>query len=140
MILDIENAIVARLEQEIGSLAKVTTANELADLEERAQITPAVHVIYGGYTPTNQAGQGAAQEIETRWIIVIAIRTARRDGATDKADPIIDTAFKALAGWKPKTGSRPMQLRSGPQAAHSNGFAYYPLAFATRETLRGDRA
>lgn len=136
MILDTETAIVERLEEALEGQARIQTAQQLADVEERQQLTPAVHVIYSGYTPTREVGEGAVQEIETRWMIVVAVRSARRNGTTEKADPIFDGAIKALAGWKPGNGKRALKLAPAPAAEHRAGFSYYPLMFVSRETVR----
>jgi len=136
MILDVETAIVSRL-QAHGVCEAVYTASELSAITERAQITPAVHVIYSGYSPTREVGRGAIQEVETRWTVVVAVRSARRDGPHEKADQIFDDVIAALAGWSPGEGRSPLRLTAAPAAEHRPGFSYYPVQFTTRETVRG---
>ncbi len=140
MFSGIETEIVNRLQAVIPAPTRVFRAADLAEVDEHAQFTPAVHVVLGGYTPTQETGNGAIQEIETRWFIVVAVRTAAGNAPThEQADPILDAAFAALAGWRP-TGARPLKLAAGPQPVYEAGFAYYPLVFTTRHTLRGSAA
>jgi len=137
MILDVEDAIVARLEARIPDV-RIYRATELSDINETAQVTPAVHVVYGGYAPTKEVGHGAIQEIETRWMAVVAVRSARRGDTHDKADAIFDSVIAALAGWRPADGKTALKLMAAPPAEHRPGFSYYPIQFATKETVRGD--
>lgn len=136
MILDAETAILERLKQELDAGIAVQSAQQISDVEERQQVTPAVHVIYSGYTPTREVGEGTIQEIETRWMIVVAVRSARRGGQAEKADPIFNQAIKALSGWKPAPGAKALKLAPAPAAEHQAGFSYYPLMFTSRETIR----
>ncbi len=140
MFVEVEQSIVTRLEQTIPAPARVFRAADLAAIEEQAQFTPAVHVVLAGYTPTQEAGGGAIQEIETHWFVVVAVRNASGDTAThNDADPLLDAVFNALAGWRP-TNAKPLRLAAGPQPMYEAGFAYYPLVFTTRQTLRSGAA
>jgi len=138
MFLDIEQGIIALLQPAVPAPAKVMRAADLAGIDEQAQFTPAVHVIYAGYRPTRDLGGGTIAEIETRWFIVIAVRNARGNVDThEDAEPLLTAAFTALAGQKPTQDARPLTLSGGPQPSYNAGFAYYPLVFTTRQTLRG---
>jgi hypothetical protein len=136
MFLDVEDAIVDRLNERLAGTA-VLTAEELSDINERQQVTPAVHVIYSGYRPTREVGDGIVQEIETQWTVVIAVRSARRGGVREKAAPVMREVIKALAGWRPDKSHSTLKLASAPSAAHNPGFSYYPVQFTTRESVRG---
>lgn len=136
MFLDIQDAIVDRLKAAEPD-AHIAIADELADLEERQQRTPAIHVIYQGYTPTRDLGEGHIQEIQTVWTVVVAVRSAREGGTREQAGPLLDAAFTALAGQRPTPDTSPLRLQAGPGSVHRPGFSYYPLTFATRQTVRG---
>lgn len=138
MILDTEQLIVDRLTEQLRGVAKVFTADELSSIAEKQQVTPAVHVVYGGYSPTREVGNGAIQEVETRWTLVVAVRTARSHSNMEKASPIIDAVISAVAGWKPGNQRAHLKLSAAPAAAHTPGFSYYPIQFTTKETVRGE--
>jgi hypothetical protein len=146
MFLEVENAIAARLTEKLGALVKyVYTAAELAEVEEESQKTPAVLVSYNGYQPIvpNGGSQGKIQLMEKSWLVVPHVRSARetrtQQGARDEASPIISVVLEALCGWRPLVdGEMPLLLASAPGAAFTDaGFAYYPIAFTNRRTIRG---
>lgn len=142
----VEDAIVDRLKEKLGSLVKyVYTAAELAQVEEESQKTPAVMVAFDGYAPVvpNGGSQGKIQLVEKAWLVVPHVRNARgartQEGARDEASQIIDCVMKALIGWRPPIeGEMPLALSAAPGAAFTDaGFAYYPIAFTNRRTYRG---
>ena len=141
MFLVTEQAIASHLEQALPAGVRVFKAAELSGISDKAQFTPAVHVIFGGYSPTQETAAGAIQEVETRWYIVVAVRHARGNAAThEDADPLLDTVFHTLGGWRPSRGMTPLKLADGPRPLYESGFAYYPLVFTTRQTLRSGAA
>lgn len=142
-----EDAIVARLTEKLGSLVKkVYTAGELTQVEETKQFTPNAHVIYNGYapSPSNNGSQGKIQGVDKAWIVVVSVRNAQGTqssaGARDEASPIIDKCLAALLGWRaPIAGEMPLALSPAPGASFSDaGFAYYPIAFTNGRTYRGE--
>lgn len=146
MFVEVENAIAERLTQKLGALVKyVYTAAELAQVEEESQKTPAVLVAFNGYQPINPAGGslGKIQLMEKAWLVVphvrSAIETRVQKGARDESSPIIKGVLEALCGWRPTVdGEMPLQLAAAPGAAFTDaGFAYYPIAFTNRRTIRG---
>lgn len=136
MFIEVGDAIIERLNEQIPDIP-VYTAEQLSELEERAQTTPALHVIYSGFRPTRDVANGLIQEIETLWTVVVAVRSARRRGVSEKAAPIFNAAVQALAGWKPAQGITALKLSSSPGAAHNPGFSYYPIQFTVQQTVRG---
>lgn len=144
-----EAAIVARLKSKLGAAVKsVYTAAEFADVEEASQFTPAVGVVYGGYSPTQQQAMGKVQEIEQTWLCIVAVRSAfktrTRAGAREDSSPIVRGVLEALIGWRPADadgpidGETPLRLTDAPEARFSDaGVAYYPIAFTNRRTYRG---
>jgi len=137
MILNVESAIVQRLTQKVADV-HIATADQLSEVSERQQVTPALHVIYSGFSPTREIGQGTVQEIESRWTIVIAIRSARRGGTKEKADTLFDSVISAISGFKPTASHAALKLSGSPGAQHVPGFSYYPIQFVTKETVRGN--
>lgn len=146
MFVAVENAIAQRLTEKLGALVKyVYTSAELAEIEEESQKTPAVLVAFNGYQPiaANGGSQGKIQMIEKSWLVVPHVRSAidtrSHKGAKDEASPIITGVFEALCGWRPPIeGEMPLTLSGAPGAAFTDaGFAYYPIAFTNRRTIRG---
>ncbi|ACL71489.1 conserved hypothetical protein [Thioalkalivibrio sulfidiphilus HL-EbGr7] len=139
--LALEPLIEARLKAHLPAGVHVLTAADLAGVEERAQVTPAVHLIYRGYRPTQDQGQGKIQEIEQIWWTVVAVRSARDikggSGTREQAGPIIDAVLEALMGWRPIEGYLPLKLAPSAAPAYRAGFAYHPLGWTTRTTKRG---
>lgn len=138
MILIVEDAIVDRLEEALGDEVRVLRAADLAEVKDRSQVAPAVHVIYGGYEPVSDVDGGSVQYLETRWIIVVVSKHARGSvEARSRIDGWIDKVFTSLAGWRPGAAQRRMRLRTAPSPVYQTGLAFFPLAFTTRTTLRG---
>lgn len=136
-----EPLIEARLKAVLPTGVHVLTAADLAGVEERQQVTPAVHVIYRGYRPTQDQGQGRIQEIEQTWWTVVAVRSVRDiksgAGSREEAGPIVDATLEALMGWRPLDGFLPLKLAPATAPAYRAGFAYHPLGWTTRTTKRG---
>jgi len=144
----IEEAIVARLEQKLiteqtPALVKhVYSAAQVAQTEERLQLSPAATVIYNGYRTGDQVGQGAVQHVTFTFLVVVSVRNARAAGVSlgvrEDAAPIMDACLEALLGFRPVTGCTPLRLQDAPGAGFSDaGFGYYPLAFDISRTFRG---
>lgn len=145
---ELEEAMVARLKDVLGDAVRaVYTTAEYADLEENSQVTPAVAVIYQGYAPVSTPGAmyGAkVQQIEKTFYVVTSVRNALNtrtsDGARQASAPLVNQILRGLTGWRPKDlpDEGPLQLAPAPGAAFTDaGYAYYPIAFTNRRTIRG---
>jgi hypothetical protein len=144
-LLGVEPLIVARLEEKLAAhdpRPHILTAPDLADVAEEKQLTPAVHVVYGGMRIAQDDGHGSYIELEQTWYTVIAVRNLRdmRKGSAARADAgeLLDAVFRALTGWKPGLDIRALRPATAPRAAYSGGFGYYPLAWTTRMQMRGE--
>lgn len=108
----------------------VLTAAELADVKERAQLTPAVHVIYGGYRITD--GARTAWELEHTWFAVAAVRNVAdaRSGqaARLKAGTLAARVLEALASAEVPGATRPLEPATPPSARYAGGYQYIPVA------------
>lgn len=144
----IENAMVTRLtaklitEPQAPLVRNVYTAAEVAQTEERLQLSPSVTVIYNGYRTQEQLGQGAIQHVIFSYLVITAVRNAKAAGTSlgvrEDAAPILDATLEALLGFRPVTGCTPLRLADAPGAGFSDaGFGYYPLAFEISRTYRG---
>lgn len=150
----IESAIVTRLTDklitepptlvppQVALVKNVYTAAQVAQMEERLQLSPSITVIYNGYRIGQNLGQGSVQQLTFTFLVVVAVRNATAAGTSggvrEDAAPILDAALEALAGFRPVQGCTPLRLQDAPGAGFSDaGFGYYPLAFDISRTYRG---
>ncbi|MDX1464122.1 MAG: hypothetical protein R3215_00285 [Halomonas sp.] len=135
-----EGLILARLETELADLAglKVLSTADLAGVDEGAQHTPALHVVYmGDAVPGGeQVDQGNYHVLRQRWMVVAAVRNARqqRSGQATRAEagPLLSRVIQALSGWRPGEGLGSLTRVSAPRPAFTpGGFGYFPLQFET---------
>jgi hypothetical protein len=136
-----EPAIVARLKERVQGVKEFYTPFSLADMVESSQASPAIHVIYGGDVipggRDNQVGQGTMRTLDQRWLIVLAVRTAKAQLQNTfeiraLAGRIVPQVLGALQGWAPVEWMRPLGRVSGPPAGYSSSFAYFPFMFEGR--------
>lgn len=145
----IEEELAARLVAKLkdtGLVATVYTAGEYAQVEEQSQVHPAAAVIYNGYRPGDEVGQGIQQAVEFEFLVVLVTRNASDfatgGGARDDVSPIFDALLPAVIGWRPPIEGAgfpsPFRLAqaSGAQVSDA-GFAYWPVAFTIRRSYRG---
>lgn len=130
--------MIDRLQAEIG--VRILSSADLAGLQESAQITPAIHVLYDGDElmagEGAQAEQGAVQLIRQRWLVVVTVRNARAiqsgAGARSDAGPLITAALQAVSGWRAGEDYGPLERAVGaPAPLYTAGYAYFPLLFTT---------
>ena len=140
--IDIEAAIVARLKGTLladGAIKRVYDTAEYSGVPEESQAVPAIAVIYNGYRPGGQRGDGVVQAVFVQFLVVVVTRSStqalRRTGAKQDASVIFDAAVRKLIGWKPAKGLKRLTLIDGPGAGYSDaGFTYLPIGFETRIT------
>lgn len=129
-----EALIVARLRAELEAGMHVITAQDLGKVSERAQRTPAVHVVYAGPDITDD---GTMVEIVETWYTVVAVRQVADQvggqGAREDAAPLLNAVWEALFGWVPGAGYKELQPITPPAAGYTDGFGYYPLAWRVRQ-------
>ncbi len=144
--IEIEQLIVARLAAALKDgpdplVKHVYDTSSYGAVEEESQLVPSVAVIYNGYAPGDEAGQGAAQAVELEYLVVICTRssnqTLRASGAKAAASVVFDAVLPLLLGWKPGQGASRLRLAPAPGAGYSDaGFTYLPIAFTCRITYQ----
>lgn len=140
MTIDEANAFMA-LEPRLVELLKralegaspavhVLTAAELADVQESKQLTPAVHVVYGGYRIAQDIG--SAWRLEHTWYAVTVVRNVAqiRSGAPGRQEAgVIATAVAlALADAQVDGAAERLTLITPPAPSHSAPYTYLPTA------------
>ncbi len=143
--LGLEPLVIERLKAMVPAARAVLAAEDLADVQERSQVTPALHVIYGGYRITESADNGRGAITEQTWIVVAVVKGAsqRADGPAAlraSAAALVGPVLAALMGWRPAERMRPMKLANGPRPVFSGGFAYFPLTFAAQVPVQVDKS
>lgn len=146
--MDPENGIKERLEARIAaadwtgaSKPRVLTADVIASIEEQSQIAPAFYVLFDGYQPTQQVGNGKVQQIDQDWRVVIVVKNARGqttgEGLRAEASNLIELVTQALAGYQVNSGFTPLQIAPGPGPQFTGQFGYFSVNLKTRVMVRG---
>ena len=130
----VQSDIVAILQAAMPSPVKVLVSEDLAAVEERSQYTPAVHVVYGGYTVSQNSGTGEQAQVTYSFDIVGVSRSGVDRGlpatATATAGDLCLTAIRNLMGKNLPSAMRatPVRLASSARPVVSAGFVYVPAS------------
>ena len=133
-----EAAIVDKLKSDVAEIKAILTPFSIGDMVESSQPSPALHVIYGGdVVAGNEVGNGARRTIDQMWLVVLAVRTPKSQlqhtsEIREISGKIIPQVLRALQGWAPVVGMRPLSRVGGPPAGYSSSFAYFPFMFEGR--------
>ncbi len=130
--LAVEPHLVQLLEQ-VEGIRKVYRSADLAEMQERSQITPAVHVIYRGDRIPLQAQGGAVGHVTQTWMVVLVINLRQKE----QAGELLARLVKNLSGVVTPLG--PINRVNAPQPSFRPGFGYYPLAFEIKFRTQGAR-
>lgn len=141
-LLVAERLIHCRLEERLPQEVAIMSAADLVGVSAQAQITPAIHILYDGYSIADEIADGAITMIEQRWLVVVAVRNVRDNASgqatREDAGPLLSLVLSALLGWRPSTEHSALKLGVAPAPVYDAGFGYFPLTFSTRLTARGD--
>lgn len=132
--LALEALILERLRTLCPTARAVLPVEALADVEERSQVAPALHVVFGGFRVASATDNGRSAVTEQRWLVVAVSRcSAQRSAAPAdsraRSGVLVREALAAMMGWRPAPGMRPLKLASPPNPIFKNGMSYIPLAF-----------
>ncbi len=127
-----EPHLIQLLEQ-VEGIRKVYSSADLAEMEERSQITPAVHLIYRGDRVSEQAQGGMLGRVVQTWTVVLAINLRQKE----QAGALLARLVKTLSGVHTALG--PINRVNAPQPSFRPGFGYYPLAFELTFRTKGAR-
>ncbi len=129
----LEPRLVALLQcalQGMSPAVHVLTAGELAHIQESKQLTPAVHLVYGGYRIAQDIG--SAWRLEHTWYAVAVVRhlAQAKSGAAGRQDAgaIATAVALALADAQLEGAAEPLTLITPPGPSHSAPFTYLPTA------------
>lgn len=142
--LALESLLIERLRSAMPDV-RVFGAEDLQGVEERGQVTPALHVIFNGYRVTGNSPTGVRAEVEQSWLVVVVVR---HDGSADqaaeavkqRAAPYVDGVLGALMGYRISgvtPAPLPLKLDSAPKPIYRKPFYYLPLAITTQVVVSG---
>lgn len=139
MFTNIEKELVNALKEQLPDV-HILTADDLADIEESRQPTPAVHVIYNGYRVVGDRPDKKAAQVAMTWLTVVAVKNVRdrRGGSDARQDAVALTEKIAgkLLGHHVAGSVGPLALTNAPAPAGNNGFLYVPLAWSVETILQ----
>lgn len=133
--------IEARLKAQVPDIPcdVCETADQVLQADNRAQV---LMVLWAGdIVPAGDAGnarQGSSQFIHQRWLVVLGINNAgkAKDARLVVAGRWLSQVHKALAGWSPMEGARPLRRVTSPlRPTFTTTKAVYPLGFEVPLTL-----
>lgn len=119
-----EQALLDVLEKVDGVVKTYSTA-DISEMEERAQKTPAVHVIYGGYEMASSSNNFVMNRISQDWHVVLAVKLKDRK---QKPGQLISNIMERLKDTVSDLGVL-AQVSPKLKPSVSDGFAYYPMTF-----------
>lgn len=139
--LAMEPHLVALLEAAVAGISPavhVLTAPDIVDVKERAQRTPAVHLIYAGYSVAEDLR--TAWKLEHTWYAVVVVRNVatQLSGAAARAEagPLIARVINALGGASVPGASSVLALTTPPRAWYVAGLQHLPTAFTVETIFR----
>lgn len=122
--------LVKRAVEGMSPAVHVLTAADLADVQESKQLTPAVHVVYGGYRIAQDIG--TAWRLEHTWYAVAVVRSAAqvKSGFASRrhAGQLAATVALALADARVDGAAERLTLITPPGPSYSAPFGYLPTA------------
>lgn len=121
----------------VTGFRQVYSANDLAEVEELSQVTPACHVIYLGDAVPEIAQGGTFSHVTQTWLLIIAIRQGRGQTQNKEAGQLIKQLLVALHSNSLVDGKHVLtRINSPAKPRYTKGHAYYPLAFNVKFRLK----
>ena len=137
-MLELEQPLIAEIAK-IPELVKVYGMADFEDLTKAGKPTPCAFVIYDGYRVIEAHRQRRQARVETRWLVVLAVKSAARaaDGGAARlaAAPLLAKILRAPLDWTPPAGYTPLTLEPPPPPIFEAGSLLFPLAFATQHVV-----
>ncbi|MGK2898378.1 MAG: phage tail terminator protein [Burkholderiaceae bacterium] len=129
-------AVVQRLQAEVPALREVLLIDDIEDRDAEPRQVPSAVVLLHALRPASVEPVQPRVPVEQLWMVVLAIRSARRDPAriTSAVGPLIAACVAALHGWVPGAANRPIGWVPGPKPTYGGGTSYYPLVFRAQLT------
>ena len=125
--------VLARL-QTVPGIKTVKEIGELAELIKRkaAPLDGAVYVVFGGATPTGEAGRGAWQTYRLYFtFIYCATYTSGARSKLPDMGTVLTRIAQAFQGWQPEAGltDGAFYAENPPAPEFHDGYAFYPATY-----------
>lgn len=137
-----EPPLLDRLRDKVAGARAVLSAADLEEVQEKSQITPAVHVVFHGFSLVGD-------EIEQTWLVVAVAKNLRQPTAAAGSAPRINSeagrlVAKIVNGLRGHTlfqGGQcdPLMPVNAPGAIIQNGFVYVPTAWSLKFRFTRER-
>lgn len=133
-LLDAGSFLEDRLRSQCASVGgNVFTTESLAGVKERAQVTPALHLVLHGYEKAD-GKNGSGTLWKEIWLVVAVVKNARQGPAQQAAlraaaAPILVEVLAGLDGWRCPGAASLVNSLSPPKPLYTDSFGYFPLAF-----------
>lgn len=140
-LLDAESLLIARLKAACPSVSgNVFAAADLAAVKEAGQVNPALHVVLHHYRKLDDDTGSGTLWRET-WLVVACVKNVRQNvGASairNAAGALLAEAMAALDGWRCPGAIGLVRAIDPPGPLVTDGFGYFPLAFAVNTVTAG---
>ncbi|MGL5393564.1 MAG: phage tail terminator protein [Shewanella sp.] len=112
-------------------LKKIYQANELSDVDERSQITPAAHVLYMGDGLQETAQGGNSSQIKQTWLVVLACRLSLHERP---AGELLVSLLNSVVGKSIAVDGQMLgpfvRVNSAVKPRFTKSHGYYPVALS----------
>lgn len=114
-------------------LKKIYQANELSEVDERSQITPAAHVLYMGDGVDETAQGGNSYQVKQTWLVVLACRLSIHERP---AGELLVSLLNAVVGKSIKVDGQMLgpfvRVNSAVKPRFTKSHGYYPVAVSVK--------
>lgn len=140
-LLDAGPLIEARLKAKCPTAGdNVFSTADLVGVKEKSQVTPALHVVLHSYQPLSD-DDGSSSRWREIWLVVVVVKNARQNvgaqAVRNEAPPLLAEVVAALDGWRCPGCIGLVRAIDPPAPLITDGFGYFPLAFATQVVSDG---
>lgn len=140
-LLEAGEHLVSRLKARCPAAGdNVFATADLAGVKEKAQVTPALHVVLHSYRPLSD-DHGSTSRWSEIYLVVAVVKHARQnvgaEAVRNAAAPLIAETIAALNGWRCPGCIGLARAIDPPNPLITDAFGYFPLAFAVESVTEG---
>lgn len=136
--LCLEDDLIEHLKTEVPELVSVDTVASMDEVDTTNLKTPSVAVAFYGASADEDAPEGAPQEIEQFWaLVVIARENNDKSGRRGRGalGPVATKVLRAARSFEVPDGFNGFKLTGPIRPVHKAGLTYIPLVFRTSFVL-----
>lgn len=137
--LDLLPLVVTRLRESLPKQVYVLSTDDLASITESKQPSPAVHVIYEGYSPEKNGPGWEEVQLKLQTVVVVRNVAVLCNPALPAAagGALMSLVVRSLRPWVPPLeGYSALHLAPPLKAAFRTGFAYLPIGWRVTARMR----